>query len=142
MKTAPARGPGPPFRWPSVSGPANATALSLNSAPVIQSARPRERFQLGAYRAVLLGDIEPAGFVEYLHILAVYDQDDRPCFFVAAEVNSMASLLGGRTFSASSTVKGIPISATPTIGPTRKNSPPKPSGSPARSLYRPSREML
>lgn len=67
----------------------------MNYAPVIKSARPHARFQLGAYEAVLLGDIEPSGVIEYLHILVVFDENRVPCFFVAAEVNSMAATFGG-----------------------------------------------
>ena len=67
----------------------------MKYAPVIKSAKPRQKFQLGKYSAVLLGDIEPAGSVEYKFILAVFDEEQQPCFFVASEVNSMARMLGG-----------------------------------------------
>jgi hypothetical protein len=68
----------------------------MNYTPVIKSAKARQRFQIGKYRAVLLGDIESACLVEYLYIMAVFDGDsNRPCFFVASEVNRMAKIRGG-----------------------------------------------
>jgi hypothetical protein len=67
----------------------------MNYTPAIRSAEPKRRFGLGDYQAVLFGDIVPTGPIAYLFILVVYDPENRPCFFVAAEVNSMASLLGG-----------------------------------------------
>jgi hypothetical protein len=68
----------------------------MNYAPVIKSAQPKQRFQIGKHTAVLLGDIERAGSVEYRFIMVVFDGDtQKPCFFVASEVNSMAQTLGG-----------------------------------------------
>ncbi len=67
----------------------------MNYAPVVKSAKPRQRFQIGKHTAVLLGDIERAGSVEYLYIMVVFDESRKPCYFVASEVNSMAGTLGG-----------------------------------------------
>src|SRR5207247_7185482 len=55
----------------------------------------RQRFQIGKHTAVLLGDIERAGSVEYHYIMAVFDENQQPCYFVASEVNSMVKTLGG-----------------------------------------------
>jgi hypothetical protein len=68
----------------------------MNYAPVIKSAKPKQRFPIGKHMAVLLSDIEQAGAVQYRYIMAVFDGDTHnPCFFVASEVNSMAKTLGG-----------------------------------------------
>ncbi|HYG35220.1 MAG TPA: hypothetical protein VEC99_10570 [Clostridia bacterium] len=68
----------------------------MKHAPLIKSAAPKQRFQLGRHIAVLLGDIQPMGFVEYLYILVVFDADTKqPCYYVASEVNSMAKQFGG-----------------------------------------------
>lgn len=67
----------------------------MKYAPAIKAAKPRQRFQIGSRSAVLLGDIEPAGSVEYRFIMAVFDESERPCYFVASEVNSMAKSFGG-----------------------------------------------
>jgi|SRR6266487_812616 len=67
----------------------------MKYAPVIKSAKPRQRFQIGKHTSVLLGDIERAGSVEYHYIMAVFDENQQPCYFVASEVNSMVKTLGG-----------------------------------------------
>ena len=67
----------------------------MKYAPVIKSANPKQHFQVGKHTAVLFGDIEPAGSVEYHLILAVFDENRQPCYFVASEVNSMANSFGG-----------------------------------------------
>ena len=67
----------------------------MKYAPVIKSAKSKQHFQVGKHSAVLFGDIERAGSVEYLYILAVFDEKRQPCYFVASEVNSMAKTFGG-----------------------------------------------
>ena len=67
----------------------------MNYAPIIKSAKPRQRFQVGRHTVVLLGDIEPAGAIEYLYIMVVYGEERQPCYFVASEVNAMAAHFGG-----------------------------------------------
>src|SRR5438105_5876412 len=67
----------------------------MNYVPRIKSANPRNQFKLGAYSAVLLGDIESVGSVEYKFIVIVYDESKKPCYFVASEVNDMAEKFGG-----------------------------------------------
>ena len=56
--------------------------------PLIADARPLRRYQLGDYRALLLGDIQAGGRVQYLYVLEVYDPTRQRCFAVAAEKNS------------------------------------------------------
>lgn len=68
----------------------------MKYSPAIKSAKPRHQFQIGGRTALLLGDIEPIGSIEYRYILVVYDRDsEQPCFFVASEVNPMARQFGG-----------------------------------------------
>jgi len=69
---------------------------SMKYAPLIKSAKPKQRLQLGRYTAVLFADIVPAGSVEYHLIMAVFEgESQQPCYFVASEVNSLARQLGG-----------------------------------------------
>jgi hypothetical protein len=57
-------------------------------APKIQTAIPRARFRLGAYSAVVLGDIESPDPVRYHLVLAlVKDGQSAPGFFVVCEKN-------------------------------------------------------
>jgi hypothetical protein len=68
----------------------------MNYFPVIESAEPRRRFPLGKYTAVLLDNIKSAGGVQYRYILVVFnDESEKPCFFVASEVNTMVEAFGG-----------------------------------------------
>jgi len=68
----------------------------MKYVPLIKSGKPKQRFQIGRHTAVLLGDIESAGSVEYLYILVVFDGDTQePCYFIASEVNSMLKHFGG-----------------------------------------------
>lgn len=67
----------------------------MDYMPVIKSARPRQQFQIGQYTAVLLGDIERGGVIEYKYIMVVFGERQEPCFFVASEVNELAGSNGG-----------------------------------------------
>jgi hypothetical protein len=67
----------------------------MKYVPAIKSAKPRKKFELGAYSAVLLGDIESLGSVKYKFIMVLYDQTQKPCYFIASEVNDMAQSIGG-----------------------------------------------
>ncbi len=86
--------PAPPVPVP-VPQPAERGRPGMSYAPLIASAQPVRGYELGEYRAVLLGDVESAGMVRYAHILAVYDPTGEPCLYVAAEVNGLAASLGG-----------------------------------------------
>lgn len=55
--------------------------------PAISTASPIQEFPMGPCTAVLLGDIESIGGIEYTHILAVYDPAGSPVLFVTAERN-------------------------------------------------------
>jgi hypothetical protein len=55
--------------------------------PAIGTASPIQEFPIGLCTAVLLGDIESLGGIEYTHILAVYDPAGSPVLFVTAERN-------------------------------------------------------
>lgn len=60
-------------------------------APKIQTALPKQRYQLGDYTAVVLGEIESADAVRYHYILAlVRDGEAKPSFYVTAEKNPRA----------------------------------------------------
>ena len=69
--------------------------LHVNYVPLIKSANPKSQFELGPYSAILLADIESLGSVQYKFIMVVYDENKKPCFFVASEVNDLAEKLGG-----------------------------------------------
>jgi hypothetical protein len=61
-----------------------------NYTPEIQSSNVKQKFQLGNYTAVLLGDIVSVGYLEYRYIMVVFkDGDQEPCFFVTSETNSL-----------------------------------------------------
>ena len=66
----------------------------MNYVPLIKSAKPRKQFRIGKH-GVLLGDIESFGEVKYAYVLVVYDEREKPCFFVASEINDMAEQFGG-----------------------------------------------
>lgn len=56
--------------------------------PKIQTAIPKQRYRLGDYQAVVLGDIESGDERRYQYILAlVRDGETQPGFYVAAEKN-------------------------------------------------------
>lgn len=57
-------------------------------APRITTAIPKQRYQLGEYQAVVLGDIESPDAVRYQYILAlVRAGESRPGFYVSCEKN-------------------------------------------------------
>ena len=63
-------------------------------SPHIRSAQPQRQYQLGAYRATLLGAIESAGPIQYLYVLVVYGDDRQPVLFVASQMSDLPGLLG------------------------------------------------
>lgn len=66
------------------------------SAPVIQTAIPKRRYQFGPYQVVLLGDIESPDPVRYQFILAfVRAGAVKPEFFVTSEKNPRARAAEG-----------------------------------------------
>lgn len=61
------------------------------NAPKIQTAIPLRRYRLGAYTAVVLGEIESSDGIEYRYILAlVREGEARPRVYVTAEKNPRA----------------------------------------------------
>lgn len=65
-------------------------------APIIQTAIPKQRYQLGPYQAVLLGDIESPDPVRYRFILAlVHEGETQPSVFVTCEKNTRAQAQAG-----------------------------------------------
>lgn len=59
--------------------------------PKIQVAIPKQRYQLGSYQAVVLGEIESGDARRYQYILALVKQDEtQPGFYVTAEKNPRA----------------------------------------------------
>ncbi len=71
----------------------------MNYAPLFGKARQVRGIPLvtsGNHTAYLLDDIESTGVIEYLFILAVYDDlRSRPCLYIASEVNANAEETGG-----------------------------------------------
>jgi hypothetical protein len=62
----------------------------------VERAEPLRRLSLGRYSLVLLGNLVQTGMVEYRYILMVTEGgSEQPCYFVTAEANGMAQLLGG-----------------------------------------------
>lgn len=56
--------------------------------PKIQTAIPKQRYRLGDYQAVVLGDIESGDGRRYQYILAlVRDGESQPVFYITAEKN-------------------------------------------------------
>lgn len=64
--------------------------------PIIQTAIPKQRYQLGPYQAVVLGDIESPDPVRYRFILAlVREGETQPSVFVTCEKNARAQAQAG-----------------------------------------------
>jgi hypothetical protein len=63
--------------------------------PKIKAAQARAQFSLGDHKAVLYGDIVPAGRVEYAFLLTVFDPAKQVRFIISSEVNSMKPVMGG-----------------------------------------------
>ncbi len=56
--------------------------------PKIQTAIPKQRYRLGSYQAVVLGEIESGDERRYQYILAlVREAEAQPSFYVTAEKN-------------------------------------------------------
>lgn len=65
-------------------------------APNIQTAIPKQRYRLGPYQAVLLGEIESPDPVRYRFILAlVREGDAQPSVFITCEKNARAQAQAG-----------------------------------------------
>jgi len=62
----------------------------MGMEPVVKSAKPKRWYRVGKYQACLFGEIESMGFVQYLHIFAVFGEDSKGMYFVTAEVNLLA----------------------------------------------------
>lgn len=67
----------------------------MSYAPAIHSAKAINEFEIGKHTAVLFDEIVPLGPVEYRFILAVFDEQKEPCYYVGSEVNKMAEQFGG-----------------------------------------------
>ncbi len=63
--------------------------------PKIKAARPLARFSVGTHTAVLYGEIEPAGRVQYAYLLTVFDPARQIKLIVSSEVNAMKPTMGG-----------------------------------------------
>ncbi|MDX1628949.1 MAG: hypothetical protein R3345_09645, partial [Fulvivirga sp.] len=68
----------------------------MHYAPKVTSARPKYRFNLGKYKAILFDNIESAGKVQYLYIMTLFDTQDRPIYHVTSEINQHPKT--GRTY--------------------------------------------
>jgi len=65
-------------------------------APKIQTAIPKQRYRLGDYTAVVLGEIESGDGRRYEHILAlVREGETKPSFYVTAEKNPRSRVQEG-----------------------------------------------
>lgn len=69
----------------------------MNYYPLIQSANQVAAGPLGEkHTAVFFDTIISVGNMQYTFILAVYDNaTNKPCYFVASEVNALAAKFGG-----------------------------------------------
>ena len=61
--------------------------------PAILSARTMSQCPVGDCTATRLTDVEPAGLIHYGYVMEFCDQQDVPCFSVAAEENELNSSL-------------------------------------------------
>ena len=62
----------------------------LGYRPQMVRAEPIRHYHAGPYEAVLFGEIEAAGRVQYIFVLEVA-KADYPCLYVASEINSLGS---------------------------------------------------
>ena len=54
--------------------------------PQIKTAIPKQRYQIGPFTAIVLGDIDSSDGLDYQYILAMVEEGrDRPGFYVTAE---------------------------------------------------------
>jgi hypothetical protein len=60
----------------------------MSNFPVIRTAIPKHRYQVGNYAATLLGDIDSGDEIDYRFIMAFVELgQSRPSFYVCAERN-------------------------------------------------------
>jgi hypothetical protein len=86
------------FRLPARPLPENVfetVSPLLKFAPLVKSAHVKRKFQAGNRMVVLFDDIVAEGSVKYRFIMAVLDENLRPCFLVTSEVNPLAKRFGG-----------------------------------------------
>jgi hypothetical protein len=58
--------------------------------PAVKGGKPWRRFRFGDYQALVLTELESVGFIEYLHVMAVFKvPENKLCLCVAAERNRM-----------------------------------------------------
>ena len=54
--------------------------------PQIKTAIPKQRYQIGPFTAIVLGEVDSSDGVDYQYILAMVEEgQDRPGFYVTAE---------------------------------------------------------
>jgi len=54
--------------------------------PKIKTAIPKQRYQIGPFTAIVLGEVDSSDGVDYQYILAMVEEGrDRPGFYVTAE---------------------------------------------------------
>ncbi|HEV8483457.1 MAG TPA: hypothetical protein VGV87_07905 [Blastocatellia bacterium] len=64
--------------------------------PLIKRGQVKRQYNLGPYRAELMGRIESASLTDYLYVLAVFkEQATEPCLVVTSEVNADCWNIGG-----------------------------------------------
>ena len=80
----------------SLPPPPEDLTAGIGYVPLIRSSREVARWTLGDHHHVrLLTDVRALGHVEYAHVLTVQDEHRALLYVVAAEVNNMATMLGG-----------------------------------------------
>jgi hypothetical protein len=68
---------------------------NMKYRPAIKTAKPMKTFLVDNHIAVLLGDIEAEGYIQYHFALVVLDNETlEPCCFVTSEVNALAQEQG------------------------------------------------
>jgi len=69
----------------------------MQDRPVIKTAIPKRRYQIGEFGATLLGEIESQSGEGYKYILAfVQSRQVQPCFYVCAEPTPPAEASAGK----------------------------------------------
>jgi hypothetical protein len=63
--------------------------------PKIKAAKALAQFKVADRPAVLYGDIESVGRVQYAYLFTVFDDAKQPILIISSELNSMRSVLGG-----------------------------------------------
>ena len=69
----------------------------VNSAnALLKGSQIKRQYQIGRYRAALMGRVDSAGLNDYLYVLAVFGENTaEPCLVVTSEVNAQCWNIGG-----------------------------------------------